>query len=150
MNADFQKAASNLMLRETGILKKSLEEGFPGGPIINSLPCNAGDTSWIPGPETPQAAGPLSLRAATTETCKPESPGSKTREDTAMRSPGPQQRPRAAKNKFKKKKKYIYIYILQNFLRETRIRKDLLQDYFIENLTCPLQGPGRMCFCTAT
>ena len=84
------------------------------------------DTSWIPGPETPHPAGQLSLRATTSETCKPWSPSSKTREDTAVRSPRPQQRPRAAKNKFKLKNIYIYIYILQNYFRETRILKNLL------------------------
>ena len=25
-------------------------QGFPGGPLVKSLPCNAGDTSSIPGP----------------------------------------------------------------------------------------------------
>ena len=30
-------------------LRKSLQ-GFPGGPVVKNLPCNAGDTSSIPGP----------------------------------------------------------------------------------------------------
>ena len=26
-------------------------QGSPGGPVMKSPPCSAGDTSWIPGPE---------------------------------------------------------------------------------------------------
>ena len=25
-------------------------QGFPGGPVVKNLPCNAGDTDLIPGP----------------------------------------------------------------------------------------------------
>ena len=49
--------------------------GFPGGPVVKILPCNAGDTtSLIPGPEDPtccKATKPvpqlLSLRSAALE-----------------------------------------------------------------------------------
>ena len=30
-------------------LRKSLQ-GFPGGPVVKNLPCNAGDTGFNPGP----------------------------------------------------------------------------------------------------
>ena len=50
-------------------------QGFPGGPVVKILPCNAGDTtSLIPGPEDPtccKATKPvpqlLSLRSAALE-----------------------------------------------------------------------------------
>ena len=29
---------------------KSHKKGFPGGPVVKNPPCNAGDTSLIPGP----------------------------------------------------------------------------------------------------
>ena len=37
-------------------------QGFPGGPAVKNLPCNAGDTDWIPGPgrsHIPWATEPL-------------------------------------------------------------------------------------------
>ena len=36
-----------------------MNEGFPGGAVVENLPANAGDTGWIPGQGTkiPQAAG---------------------------------------------------------------------------------------------
>ena len=42
---------------------------FPGGLVVKNLPCNAGDMGSIPGRGTKisQAAGQLSLCAATTE-----------------------------------------------------------------------------------
>ena len=42
---------------------------FPGGPVVNNLPCNAGDTVSIPGQGTkiPHANGQLRLQAAITE-----------------------------------------------------------------------------------
>ena len=43
-------------------------QGFPGGPLVKSLPCNAGDTSSIPGPgRSLNAAEQLSLCPTTTE-----------------------------------------------------------------------------------
>ena len=55
------------------------EEGrdFPGGPVVKSLPSNAGDTGLIPGQGTkvPHATGQLSLRVATAE---PEGSGAHT------------------------------------------------------------------------
>ena len=30
--------------------KKMLSEGFPGGPLVKNMSCNARDTSLIPGP----------------------------------------------------------------------------------------------------
>ena len=43
--------------------------GFPGGPVVKNLPCNAGDAGSIPGQRTkiPHAAGQLSPQATTTE-----------------------------------------------------------------------------------
>ena len=48
--------------------KGSLRD-FPGGPVVNNLSANAGDTGSIPGPGTkiPQAVGQLSSGATTTE-----------------------------------------------------------------------------------
>ena len=42
---------------------------FPGGPVVENLPSNAGDTSLIPGQETkiPHAAGQLSPFATARE-----------------------------------------------------------------------------------
>ena len=42
---------------------------FPGGPVLKSPPCNAGDTGSIPGRGTkiPHAAEQLNPRATTTE-----------------------------------------------------------------------------------
>ena len=42
---------------------------FPGGPVVNNLPCNAGDTGSIPGQGTKilHANGQLRLQAAITE-----------------------------------------------------------------------------------
>ena len=42
---------------------------FPGGPVVKSLPCNAGDTGSVPGPGTkiPHAEGPLSPSATARE-----------------------------------------------------------------------------------
>ena len=42
---------------------------FPGGPVVENPPYNAGDIGLVPGQGTkiPHAAGQLSLRTATTE-----------------------------------------------------------------------------------
>ena len=49
-------------------------EDFPGGPVIENLPPNTGDTGLIPGRGTkiPHAMGQLSLSTATTEATCPE------------------------------------------------------------------------------
>ena len=46
---------------------------FPGGPVVNSLPCNAGNTGSIPGRETkvPHTEGLLSPCSTTGEACAP-------------------------------------------------------------------------------
>ena len=36
-----------VLLRQYGLLRLT-KEGFPGGPVIKSLPCNPEDTSSIP------------------------------------------------------------------------------------------------------
>jgi len=53
------------------MIKQLLTWDFPGGPVVKSPPCNAGDMSLIPGQGTkiPHAAGQLSPGAATTESC---------------------------------------------------------------------------------
>ena len=50
----------------TAPVKFSGLRDFPGGPVVKNLPCNAGDTGWIPGRGTkiPHASGQLSLCAA--------------------------------------------------------------------------------------
>ena len=50
-------------------LRKYPRGDFPGGPVVENLPSNAGDTGSIPGQGTkiPHAAGQLSPRATTTE-----------------------------------------------------------------------------------
>ena len=44
-------------------------QGFPGGPMVKNLPCNAGDLGLIPGQRTkiPHATEQLSPATATTE-----------------------------------------------------------------------------------
>ena len=60
---------------------------FPGGPVIKSPPCNAGDAGSITGGATkiPQAAKPLSPRATTRESmcCNIRLHGLETRLDVA-------------------------------------------------------------------
>jgi len=74
---------------------------FPGGPVVNNLPPNSGDTSsmHVQGTKIPRVAGQLSPYATTAETrhprpelCNKRSPCAATREACI-----PQQRPRAAK-----------------------------------------------------
>ena len=50
------------------LIKESLWD-FPGGPVVKSLPCNAGDMSSIPGggTKTPHDKKQLSLQATTSE-----------------------------------------------------------------------------------
>ena len=50
-------------------INKTRMRDFPGGSVIKTLPCNAWDTSSIPGWGTkiPHTVGQLSLHAATTE-----------------------------------------------------------------------------------
>ena len=45
-------------------------KGLPGGPVVKSLPCNAGEAALIPGRGTgiPHAEKQLNLHAATPET----------------------------------------------------------------------------------
>ena len=47
----------------------SYGQDFPGGPVVKSLPSNAGDAGSIPGQGTkiPYAVGKLHLRATTRE-----------------------------------------------------------------------------------
>ena len=40
---------------------------FPGGPVVENLPVNAGITGWIPGMEDPTCLGVTKPRAKTTE-----------------------------------------------------------------------------------
>ena len=49
--------------------KKKNLRGFPGGPVVGSLPSSTGDAGLISGGKTkkPQAMGPLSLCIATPE-----------------------------------------------------------------------------------
>ena len=49
--------------------KKMVVRNFPGGPVVENPPCNAGDVGSIPGWGTriPHAAGQLSLRATAAE-----------------------------------------------------------------------------------
>ena len=58
----------NSMCRGREIWKR-LVGGFPGGPVVRNLPCNAGDTGFIPGWGTkiPRATERLSSCATTTE-----------------------------------------------------------------------------------
>jgi len=68
------------------ILKEMGIPDFTGGPVVKNLPCNAGDTDFIPGPgRVPHAMEQLALFVTTTE---PEhlDPYSITKEATAMRS----------------------------------------------------------------
>ena len=48
---------------------KQINRDFPGGPVVKSPPCNAGDASLIPGQGTKirHATGQLSVCATTTE-----------------------------------------------------------------------------------
>ena len=50
------------------ITLKNNRRGFPGGPVVNSLPCSAGGSGSIPGQGTkiPHPTGQLSLCATTT------------------------------------------------------------------------------------
>ena len=63
---------------QTTLSKTVLLWDFPGGPVVKNPPSNAGDAGSIPGrgAKVPQAAGQLSLCAATTEPlcCKLQSP----------------------------------------------------------------------------
>ena len=58
--------------------RKVLNRDFPGGPVIRSPPCNAGNTGLTPGRRTriPHAAEKLVLRTATGESvcCDERSP----------------------------------------------------------------------------
>ena len=53
----------------TRLNQKETNRDFPGGPVVNNLPYNAGDKGSIPGQGTkiPHAARQLSLHATTTE-----------------------------------------------------------------------------------
>ena len=44
---------------ETEYNKYPKQSGLPGGPVVNNLPCNAGDTGSVPGQgtETPHGVG---------------------------------------------------------------------------------------------
>ena len=60
-------------LHLNGTLEKWLEWDFPGGPVVDSLPVNAGYTDWIlaPGTKIPRALEQLSPSTTTTEpTCR--------------------------------------------------------------------------------
>ena len=95
-------ASSNL--QKAWVEQKAEKGDFPGGPLVQNPPANAGDMGLIPGPgrfhvlqgneaNTPEVLSPRS-RAATTEhvCCSNRSPWtqnpcSTTREATKMRSP---------------------------------------------------------------
>ena len=49
-------------------------EDFPGGQVVNNLPCNAGEADSIPreGIKIPSAVGQLSLHATTREPMRPD------------------------------------------------------------------------------
>ena len=53
----------------TGDTKNNEDRDFPGGPVVENPPSNAGDVGSIPGQRTkiPHAVGQLSPCAATTE-----------------------------------------------------------------------------------
>ena len=48
-----------------------LKQGFPGGPVVQEMPSNAGHTGWIPGLGTkiPHATGQPSPDTATPSPC---------------------------------------------------------------------------------
>ena len=46
-----QKTPKSQLTAEQSSTKKRLALGFPGGPVVKNLPCNAGDTGLIPGQE---------------------------------------------------------------------------------------------------
>ena len=82
---------------------------FPGGPVVENLPANAGDMGLIPGLGRFHVLQSHEARpcATTAEAHSPQSPCSATRESTAKRSPHAtaretrkqQRRPDTAKNK---------------------------------------------------
>ena len=57
------------MFKKKNKKKTQWDRDFPGGPVVETPPSNAGDTGSSPGWRTkiPHAMGQLSLRAATTE-----------------------------------------------------------------------------------
>ena len=40
-------------IKDNERMQKAVREGFPGGPVVKNPPCNASDTSSIPGPGRP-------------------------------------------------------------------------------------------------
>ena len=64
---------------------------FPGGPVVKNLPCRAGDTGSISGPQmTPHATEKLSLYTANTEPRPPRAQCSTAREAAKAGSPATQ------------------------------------------------------------
>ena len=61
----FQNPAS--MRASLTVLLNTAPGGFPGGPVVKNLPCNAGDTSLIPGPGRCHMHGVPKPVTATTE-----------------------------------------------------------------------------------
>ena len=56
------KAETDTLSCQTYTIKNEVPGGFPGGPVIKNLPCNAGDMGSVPGLEIKiaHAAGQLS------------------------------------------------------------------------------------------
>ena len=49
-----QKSKGYIVLQNItiySVLLKICDKGFPGGPVVRNLPCNAGDIGSTPGPE---------------------------------------------------------------------------------------------------
>ena len=76
--------------------------GFPGGPVVKSLPCDAGDMASIPGRET-EIPHPTEKLSQCTTTTQPPGPTAREPEHHKKRSLMTQLRPEAAKLKKKKK-----------------------------------------------
>ena len=80
--------------------------GFPGGPVVKSLPCDAGDMASIPGQET-EIPHPMEKLSRCTTTTQPPGPTARESEHHEKRSLMTQLRPEAAKLKKKKKKQNL-------------------------------------------
>ena len=59
------KHKSELLIAEGGFIQKVRNWDFPGGPVVNNLPCNSGDAGQ--GTKIPHAMEQLSLNTAATE-----------------------------------------------------------------------------------
>ena len=94
----------------SSLLSKLIEQGFPGGPVIKNLPCNAGKTGFIPGPRrshmlrssyaraqllSPQALEPMLYNKRSPHTATMSSLGSPQPEKSCVQ----QRRPRTGIDK---------------------------------------------------